>query len=90
MPDARERPSERLADVVHEIVVAEASVAQPRREDDEVGEKVGRAERVRVDEDGAEDSWVVHAREERRIQRDDLVVDRADARDLDAGVEQEA
>lgn len=72
MTDARERACEGLADVIDEVVVRQAGISQASREDDEIGQKVGRAERIRVDVDGAKDARVRDAGEECRVERDDL------------------
>lgn len=87
MTDPRQRAGERFADMVHQIVVRQSGVAEADREDDQICEKVGCAEGVRVDVHGAQDARVRHAGEEGRVQRDHLIVQRADRRDLDARVQ---
>lgn len=64
MPHARQSTRQRFRDVVHQVVIRESSIPKPSREDDEVGEEVGGAESVAVDEDGAKNGRVRDAGEE--------------------------
>lgn len=82
--DTSESAGESFADVVHEVMVRESGVPQANREHDEIGEKVGSAESVRVDIHGAENARMGDAGEEGRVQGDHLIVEGADRRDLDA------
>lgn len=90
MPNTRQSACERLTDVVNEVVVRQAGISQPNCKDDEVGEEVGCAEGVRIDVDGAKDGRMRDAGEQGRVERDDLVIERADDGELDARVQDDA
>lgn len=88
--NTRQRSRQRLAYMIGQIMILQSSVPQPCGKDNQIGEKVARAEGLRVDVDGAKDAGVRDASKEGRVEGNDLVVDGTDDSHLDARGEDDA